>query len=256
MKRVKFCGKFMAATRTPGSDVLTTSGFSKLLQVYPLTVEVQAAIQKEKSFECGSIGQLRASNSYIEDIVATMMVKEEGHKTIQASLKATVTELTGIAGSETTFSVTLSSTVGEYVRIGTYRRVSDVVITGSVLGTDYVVDETLGMIATVLGGNLTAGGATNLAFDYAAEVGGRAEVGTLTTVEWALQGALTDLYNPSDPPRIIEIDAAVIDPTGATAIVAEGPDADATYYEYTLAMRTITGQQGPMRIDGVPFSDF
>jgi hypothetical protein len=143
--------------------------------------------------------------------------------------------------------VTLIS--GEWVRLAN-RGVSAVVITGSVLDTDYEVNTALGLIRMIPAGNLTAG-AVDVAYSFAAESGYKVEVGTKAQVRVAMLLDGEDLESGADVDS--EFYSVVLSSNSEVELITD-PDSDFGSMSFDLAFETPTGKTAPGKINGIPLN--
>ncbi|MFT5728745.1 MAG: hypothetical protein ACI8PB_002901 [Desulforhopalus sp.] len=229
------------------SNKLLVGGFRKVGNMHPLTIGITTEQKKQLSAMKESHGQNLHTKTSISEITGAGTFQEYDADVLAWALAGEKVALTGVGGTESAESVTLLS--GEWVKLA-HKGVSDVVITGSVLNTDFQVNETLGLIRMMPEGNLTAV-ATDVAYAYAAESDYQIKVGTTPQVRVALLLDGVDLETGADFSG--EFDSVVISSNSEIELISD-PDADFGSMPFDFSFETLTGKDSPGTINGIPAS--
>lgn len=247
-KVVTMYGCLKAATRTPGSDVASVTGFERIFDVSALAAEVEKSKVDYVSMDCATFGQIIATKSRVIGKTITMTVNSATAKVIAAHLSGSQTAMTGAGGTVTGEAVVMDTEPGVYSKFDN-RNVSAVSSTTpvGVDGTDFTVDYDLGMVTIIAGGTLAAGGSVDFNYTYAAETGLKQAVGDVPTIEWAIEGVLTNSYDESADPYLVVIPACTIDAANEHGLIVDF-DAESTEYQFTITPRKLSGEDLDMYI--------
>lgn len=222
------------------------SGFRKAGEVFPFSLKVETEQKKLKSGMKGTFGQTKHTKTTITSITGSATFYEYFAAVFAWALAGEESAMTGTSGTVTNESVTLIS--GEWVRLAK-KGASNVVITGSVVGTDFEVNGPLGLIRMIPGGNLTAGAKTIDSYDYAAEAGYQVKIGTKSQIRCAV---LIDGRNVETGEEITaEFDSVVFSSNTEVNLVSD-PDSDFDNIQFTTTFETLDGKDAPGVINGIP----
>ena len=240
---LSFSGTLYAAPLDGDKNLI--GGYRRIGNVYPFALKVDTEQKKMISAMRESAGQTLHTKNRITEITGSMTVREWDARNFAWALSGEEQQLTGSSGTVTAESVTL--VMDEFVRLA-HKDVSNVVISGSVLGTDYEVNAALGLIRAIPGGNLTAG-PKNVDYAYAAESGYRVNIGTKTMNRVAI---MIDGENlESGDPVNAEFDSVVLASSTEVNLISE-PDSDFDEMPFALSFETKSGNTTPGHINGVP----
>jgi len=130
--------------------------------------------------------------------------------------------------------------------------VSEVVITGGVLGTDFEVNATLGLVRMIPDGALVAG-AIDTAYTHAAESDYKIKIAenAQTRVFMMLDGV--DLETGAD--FWAEFDSVVISSNSEIELVSD-PDADFGDIAFDFSFETLTGKTSPGTVNQIPLNQY
>lgn len=242
------------------SDGNQTAGYRKIGTAYPLSVQVSTEQVKKKSREVETAGQLIAARTRISDdgYVGSLTLHEWNAANLAWALSGTAVELTGASASPTDEAIEMPKP-GEWVQLGgaaPRRNVSAVTVTSDpagttyTAGTDYMVDSVLGLITSVAGGALAAGGVDVLVdYTYAAQTGYSVEIGTQVQIRVAILAHLYDEFRGEH--YTMELDSVLLSSNSEINFVSE-EDSTGELLEFTMALETVSGKSSPGRINGVP----
>jgi len=220
-------------------------GYRQVGNVYPLSLNVTTEQKTQPSAMRATFGQTLHTKTKITAVSGSAVFKEWFAKNFAWALAGEDVPLTGTGGSVSAESVTLID--GEWVRLAN-KGVSNVVITGSVLGTDFNVNGALGLIQMITGGNLSAG-ANNVDYDYAAESGYKVKIGTQAQIRVAM---MIDGENLESGEEVhCEFDSVVLSSSSEINLISD-PDSDFDEMPFNLVFETLTGKDSPGFINGIP----
>lgn len=231
------------------ANKVLVSGLRKVGNLFPLTIKIATDQKKQISAMKESHGQTLHTKTSITDVSGSGTFREYDADILAWALSADREEMTGTGGTVSAESVTLIS--GMWVKLAN-KGVSDVVIAGSVLGTDFEVNTNLGLIRMIPAGNLTAV-ATDVDYSYAAESGYTIKIAknAQTRVYLMIDGIDLDtkkaLYG--------EFDSVVISSNSDIELISD-PDADFGEMAFDFSYETLTGKDSPGSLNGIPLNLF
>lgn len=167
MRTIQYGGTILIGLLDANRNLV--SGIRTLANVWPMTINISTETKTKKSAMKETHGQTLNTKTSITETTGGLTANDYDVETVNLALNGEKILLAGTGGTVTDEEVTLIS--GEWVRlVNVGGGVSSVVITGSVVDVDYKVNEKLGLVFMIPGGNLTPG-ATNVSYSYAAESG-------------------------------------------------------------------------------------
>lgn len=221
-------------------------GYRRLGNVYPVSIKLDTAQKKQISRLRESAGQNLHTKTSLADTIGAMVLREWDARNLAWALSGEEVELTATSGTVTTGSVTI--VLDEWVKLG-HKNVSSVVLGAHVLGTDYELNTTLGLVKGISTGGMTAE-ATSVDYAYAAESGYRVNIGTKTQIRIAM---MIDGENEFDgEPVDAEFDSVVL-ATSADINLISDPETDYEELPFSLSYETLSGKSSPGHINGIPW---
>ncbi len=224
-----------------------TGDFKPVGDAYPLSCQVTTEQLKKKSRRVETAGQIIAAKNEITDTTGSLTLHEWNAANLAYGLSGTAVALTDTSGSASAEAVTAPA-AGEYKALA-HRDVSNVVITGSVEGTDFNVDATLGLLTIIDGGNLSADDSLSVDYDYAAKSGYQVDIGSNAQIRVQV---LAHLYSEfADKHFVMELDSVVLGTSSDINFISE-EGSTGELLEFSMTLETLEGQTSPGRVDGIP----
>ena len=246
---------YMAPVDAAGAK---TGNFIQVGDAYPLSVQVATKQTEVKSRMVERAGQIIASKTEIDKINGKLTLREWNAKNLAWAVSGDAAAMTAV-GDDVTAQAHTAPKAGEYIQIGgttPRRNISAVVVTSSPAGTtyventDYTYDAVMGLLTTVAGGALAAGGAPILVdYTYAAEANNRVSIGTSVQIRVAILAHLYDEYRGAN--YVLEIDSAVLASSSEINFISE-EGSEGEPLEFDMTLETLSGKSSPGRVDGVP----
>jgi len=230
--------------------------FTKPGNVYPMSIQVQTKLVEEISALHDTAGQTLDVKSTIEKVLGSMTFRYFNAEALANALNGSVTEMTGISGTINDADLVAPEKPGQYVEFG-HQNVSSVVIkddtdtTTYAAGTDYEVDQGLGMLTTIDGGAIAAGVTLHMSYTYAAETGYRIEIAKNTQPLYAIKGNMRNLYDETAAPIPIYLYCVRLTADDGVTVIST-PDSEGEEITYSLTLITPKGKTTPGVVDGVP----
>ncbi|BCL59968.1 hypothetical protein DGMP_06610 [Desulfomarina profundi] len=219
-------------------------GFREVGNVYPLSLKVETEIKKQISRMKGTAGQTLHTKASIKDITGTMNVREWNAKNLAWALSGEEVAMTATAGSVAAESITV--VLDEWIKLG-HEDISNLAVTGHTAGTDFLVNESLGLFKALSSGGISAGD-LDVAYDYAAESGYRVDIGTRPLIRVAM---LVDGENEYDgSPFIAKFDAVVLSANAEISFISD-PGSEYDELPFSLSFETLPGKTSPGSINKI-----
>lgn len=247
MKAISFGGTvFMGQL---DENKLLVGGLRKVGNLFPLIIKVETSQKKQTSAMKESHGNTLHTKTSIVGTSGSGTFKEYDADILSWALAGDKEKLVGAGGTVAAEPVTLIS--GEWVQLANMG-VSDVVITGSVLDTDFEVNTTLGLIRMIPGGNLTAI-ETDVAYSFAAESGYKINIATTAQRRAFMMLDGKDLETGADFSGVF--DSVVISSNTDVELISD-PDAEFGDMAFDFSFETLTGKSTPGVINGIPLESY
>lgn len=219
------------------------SGYVKMGNAYPFSIEAKIKAKQQKSAERGMRGQIVDSGGTVDGVTGSLSLKNWIAANIAMLVAGTAVECTEAEGTESGLPMILPAD-GSWVPTGK-KDISDVVIDTKELGVDFEVSPRLGMMRAVGGSEITS----DVAFSYAAESGYRIEVGTTPVIRMAIM--VDGLNDETGEPFTAEAGSVVFTSKSALNIISD-PETDYETMEFDLVFETPAGATSPCIINGFP----
>ena len=234
------------------ADGNTTGALRKLGNVYPLSVQVQTEQKKQISRMCDTAGQTLATKVQLADTIGSMILRQWDAKALAWALSGEEVELSETGGAVVDENVT-ALPAGDYAQL-VNNNVSDVVVkdvtdaTTYVVGTDYLLNENLGLITIVESGDITAADVLHVSYTNTARSGYQVSIGSKTLIRIKLVGDLENEYTGEK--MTIELYSVVLASSAEINFISD-PDSDYEELPFTLSLETPAGKSSPGVIDGI-----
>jgi len=246
---------YMAPVNESG---VKTAGFRQVGDAYPLSIQVQTDQIKKKSRTVERAGQVIAARTKIGDdgITGSLTLHEWNAANLAWALSGSASELDAAGATVTAGAHTLGA-AGEWTQIGgstPRRNISAVTVTSDpagttyVLGTDYTLDTTLGLI-TPIAGRATVDADVLITYTYAAQANYRVDIGSSVQIRVAILAHLYDEFRQQH--YTMELDSVVMSASQEINFISE-EDSTGELIQFAMTLETLSGASSPGRIDGIP----
>lgn len=219
------------------------SGYVKLGNAYPFTLEAKIKTKQQKSAELGKRGQIVDSGGTLDGVTGSLSLTNWIAANFAMLAAGKAVERTEAEGTVSALSMTLPAD-GSWIPTG-HKDISAVLIADKVEGTDFEVSPRIGMVRALGDTALTA----DVAFSFAAGTGFRIEVGTNPVIRMAI---MIDGRN-TETNEFFTAEAGCVVFTSKSPInLISDPETDYEKMEFDLTFETPAGATSPCTIDGFP----
>lgn len=219
------------------------SGYIKMGNAYPFTIEAKIKTKQQKSAELGKRGQIVDSGGSLDGVTGSLSLKNWIAENIAMLVAGRAVEKSEAEGTVSALSMTLPAD-GSWIPTG-HKDISEVVITDKFEDTDFEVSPRLGMIRALNDTAITA----DVAFSHAAGSGYRIEVGTNPVIRMAI---MVDGRNTETGEYFTAEAGSVVLTSKSPLNLISDPETDYESMEFDLTFETPSGATSPCVIDGFP----
>ena len=241
---------YMAPVDSAG---VKTGSYRKVGNAYPFSIQPSTSQKKQVSRLHDTAGQTLHVKTSLDDTIGSLTLKQWNAQNLAYALSGAAVALTG-AGGTVTDEVVTALAAGEFEELAN-PNVSAVVVkdvtdaTTYILGTDYVLDAELGMVAIIAGNGIDAADVLHISYTYAAESGYQVNIGTNTIIRVAIKANLQNEYGGDKWQA--EFYSVVLASNAEINFISE-PESEGEEIPFTLSFETPTGKTTCGVINGVP----
>lgn len=234
------------------ADGVKTGEFRRVGNAYPLSVQVETEQIESKSRMCDTAGQTLATKTEISGTKGSLTLRQWNAANLAAALSGTATALTASGGTVADEAVTALD-AGEYAELA-HPVVSSVVVqdvtdaTTYVDGTDFLINERLGLITIIDGGGISAGDVLHIDYTYAAESGYQVDIGTQTLFRVAIKASLKNEFTAEE--FSLELDSVVLASNAEINFISEA-GTEGEELPFSMSLETVGSNTSPGRVNGV-----
>ena len=219
---------------------------------YPLSIQQTVASFDQVSAMCDTAGQILESRNELESVSGELTLYQYGATEIGWALGANPVAATGTGATVSPAAVECPA-VGEWVEVG-HKNLTALTITNTgatvtyVLGTDYLVNMSLGVWTPISGGGIAADAEVQVGYTYAAPAGYVLSVGTVLNHYVRLFGVLKDLKSGG----LVNFNLKCVNVTTESGVtLISEPSTEYESMSFNLKLLTPPGQTTPSTFENV-----